>query len=1295
MKKIVCAMFAFLLMSSPILTMLGFNLKIDVGMSSGYTVHNLNTGLDYAGIQVAIDAPETLDGHTIYVENGVYYENVVVDKALSLTGENKETTIIDGNHAGNVVTITASSVNIAGFTIRNSGANSNAGILIGRLWDMQSFGNNISGNVVMNNYYGILLAESFNSTVSSNIVTNNTIGVQDQSRDYDCDIWIMNADGSNQTLLTTDELWDDGPEWCPNDSKILFERISNPFNENGMWDIWVMNTDGSNQIQLTTDSEINMLGGWSPNCSLIVYNSRKSGDNDIWIMDSDGTNQRQLTTDLGTDSMPTWSPDGTRIAFISNRTGNQDMWIMKTDGTSQTQLTSDIPSVLSGSWSPDSSKIVFHSIEDEWNGNWDIWTINSDGTNPTKLFSSPYREAFPHWSPDGTKIAYGSDEAGNWDVWIMNSDGTNRSRITTEWDTEEICSWSPDGSKLAFARAEFSLPSYNRISNNIITDNEQEGAHLQQAVGVSLEGNLIQNNGHGVFLVESNSNEIVDNVIANNTRGIVQGIVGFGLGIYMDRSSRNYLRNNSIAGNFVNVNANGYSIDDFVNDMDSSNTLEGRPLYYWVNQSDREVPVDAASVFLVNCTNILVEDISTISNNGAGIAMWATSNSTVRNVTASGICGISLQLSNENILENNTASGHQAAILLQNSGNNTLRDNKMGMGGFSVISGGPWVWLPGLINDVDESNTIHNKPIYYWISQHDKTVPSDGGLVLLVSCSEITVRDLNISSNIFGIALYETEGSVIENDTVRYCANGIVLAGSNNTVISDCRITDGVYWSTGIFLHTSNNNTLTGNTISNMVNQQQPGQPPMGVGIAMFMANGNKVYHNNFVNNTVSASVQSSIENVFDNGYIQNGFGNYWSDYSGTDLFCGPYQNITGEDRIGDTPYVIDANNKDNYPLMLPWVNRFELYDCVFLVFGSSMSPTILAKDWIWVKNTTDPAEITPGSYPLGDIVVHKKPGDPSVYIVRRVVAKWYENDTWYFTVKSDGGSQGETTIPLSLLVGKVVALLRPFHIDYKGRTLTTYIYSNSTLDGFSFDADTKCISFNTTGLLTQGATSYCDVFIPSILLSDLNEAKIEDTTIPFVYEDYGRYLVASFTVDQTSYGASIYGSTMGTAPNISVTDVAFSKTVIGEGYTGNISVRVENQGDFPETFNVTLFANSTIVETVTVTVPYKSSLDVSFVWNTTGFARGSYALTAVAEPVAGEMETGDNTLTDGSIFIAMPGDINADRIVDIFDIATVALAFGSTPSEPNWNPVADINNDGTVDIFDLVVVALHFGETG
>ncbi|MEM3458385.1 MAG: NosD domain-containing protein [Candidatus Bathyarchaeia archaeon] len=85
------------------------------------TVHNLNTGLNYTAIQEAIDAPETLNGHTIFVKNGVYYEHLIVYKSVSLIGENRDMTIIDGNGTGTVIQITANNVSVINFTIRNAG----------------------------------------------------------------------------------------------------------------------------------------------------------------------------------------------------------------------------------------------------------------------------------------------------------------------------------------------------------------------------------------------------------------------------------------------------------------------------------------------------------------------------------------------------------------------------------------------------------------------------------------------------------------------------------------------------------------------------------------------------------------------------------------------------------------------------------------------------------------------------------------------------------------------------------------------------------------------------------------------------------------------------------------------------------------------------------------------------------------------------------------------------------------------------------------------------------------------
>ncbi len=138
------------------------------------TIHNVNTTFNYDTIQAAIDAPQTLNGHTIFVDEGTYYEHLVVNKSLSLIGEDRFSTIIDGNCTGNVIIITANNVKITGFTVQRSGKvwtidNRSYGICF--QWGVSS--SNVSYNVITDNLKGIWLYNSNANTISGNNITNN------------------------------------------------------------------------------------------------------------------------------------------------------------------------------------------------------------------------------------------------------------------------------------------------------------------------------------------------------------------------------------------------------------------------------------------------------------------------------------------------------------------------------------------------------------------------------------------------------------------------------------------------------------------------------------------------------------------------------------------------------------------------------------------------------------------------------------------------------------------------------------------------------------------------------------------------------------------------------------------------------------------------------------------------------------------------------------------------------------------------------------------------------------------
>jgi hypothetical protein len=155
---------------------------------------------------------------------------------------------------------------------------------------------------------------------------------------------------------------------------------------------------------------------------------------------------------------------------------------------------------------------------------------------------------------------------------------------------------------------------------------------------------------------------------------------------------------------------------------------------------------------------------------------------------------------------------------------------------------------------------------------------------------------------------------------------------------------------------------------------------------------------------------------------------------------------------------------------------------------------------------------------------------------------------------------------------------------------------------------------------------------------------------------------------------------------DIGVQNIVPHKTVVGKGYSVFINITFKNWGESEETFDFTVYANTTNIGTQHLTLANGNSITVTFTWNTSGFAKGNYTIWAHAWPVQGEIDNTDNTFTDGWVVVTIPGDVNGDHIADISDLVITVGAIPSAPGWPNWNPNTDINGDEVCDVSDLVI---------
>jgi parallel beta-helix repeat protein len=221
-----------------------------------------------------------------------------------------------------------------------------------------------------------------------------------------------------------------------------------------------------------------------------------------------------------------------------------------------------------------------------------------------------------------------------------------------------------------------------------------------------------------------------------------------------------------------------------------------------------------------------------------------------------------------------------------------------------------WIWDAGIaVKDQSNTNIISNNIVkndgyldsqtFFHQNQGIYLEDSEGNIVF---GNEITCGYWLYHSLDFGIYLENTADTIIvENDISETGYGSIeVMSASSNTIIAN--MLENMYWA-GIFCYDSEDNRVMRNTIINNYES----------GLKFVEASNNTIYHNNFIDNTPNAWDESS--NTWDDGYPSGG--NYWSDYTGSDEYNGPEQNIPGSDGIGDTPYAVPGgDNQDTYPFM-------------------------------------------------------------------------------------------------------------------------------------------------------------------------------------------------------------------------------------------------------------------------------------------------------------------------------------------------------------------------------------------
>jgi branched-chain amino acid transport system substrate-binding protein len=507
--------------------------------------YDINTNTYYATIQEAINSLETLEGDAIMAFEGTHYENVVLNKSISLIGRGVHNTTIDANDAGPAIRIAANNANVSGFTLRNS-ATAGSGILVDG-----SISCNVSDNILTDDYYGIRIVNSMGSTISNNNVLNNVYGIVIDSsstntldnniiEDNQFNFGIRGSDTDHfNNVISESNLIDGKPiRYVREESDTIYDLSTNA------GALCLIDCDNVTVKDLTISKNVDAIFLWNTTNSNILNCTFSSSENGIYLQG--GSSHNTIADNIIINNY--------RGIYIDSSSNNAVHHNCLIDNSIQASVLGPYSNVWDGGypsggnwWTEYSAEDYYHGMGQDERGNDGIWdheyTIDSNNRDNYPLISPLIPPIYNIQSRLGyTKIqdAIVASQTADGNTIIVRS-GTYHENLHIDKSIELI---GIEGSTVIDGDGVETTVIIT--ANNVIfrgftvqgSGTSKEGVLLSYSNGTVIDQNAVVNNGHGIRLDHSNDCSIKGNVINNNAHD----------GIHSESSNatvitRNILRN--------------------------------------------------------------------------------------------------------------------------------------------------------------------------------------------------------------------------------------------------------------------------------------------------------------------------------------------------------------------------------------------------------------------------------------------------------------------------------------------------------------------------------------------------------------------------------------------------------------------------------------------------------------------------------------------------------------------------------------------------------------------------------